>query len=168
MSDTVTEKEAEAKTKKTGSKFVYVTYIRTTAEKLWEALQKPEFTKQYWYEAWQDCDWKAGSTWKLMLPDGTIADSGKVEEIEKPKRIVLSWRNEFRPELNLEGYSRCTIELEPVIDSIKLTITHEIDCERSKLIDAVSGGWPKILASLKSMLETGESLEATRSWPKKI
>ena len=59
-------------------KFVYVTYIRTTPEKLWRALTEPEFTRQYWGETWQDCDWKPGSSWKLMIPDGRVADAGKI------------------------------------------------------------------------------------------
>jgi uncharacterized protein YndB with AHSA1/START domain len=162
---TTTEKLAEQKAA-TGSKFVYVTYIRTTAEKLWDALIKPEFTKQYWCACWQESEWTVGATWKLVRPDGTVCDAGEVLEVDRPKRLVVKWRNEFRPELTVEGFSRCTFDLEPTDDSVKLTITHEIDCEKSKLIDAVSNGWPKILASLKSLLETGESLVSTRQWPK--
>ena len=75
-------------------RFIYVTYIRTTAEKLWDALLKPEFTRAYWMGVWHDCDWNKGSSWKLMFPDGRVADSGEVVEIEKPKRLVLKWRNE--------------------------------------------------------------------------
>jgi len=139
-------------------RFVYVTYIRTTPEKLWDALLKPEFTRAYWFGIWQDCDWQKGAPWKLMFPDGRVADTGEVVEIEKPKRLVLKWRNEFRPELRAEGYSRCVIELEPADETVKLTITHEIGTSGSKFIEAVSGGWPKILSSLKSLLETGRAL----------
>ena len=147
-------------------KFVYVTYIRTTAEKLWRALIEPEFTRQYWAETTQECDWKLGSPWRIMIPDGRVADSGEVLEIEPHKRLVLSWRNEFKPEMREEGYSRLTYQLEQQGDMVKLTVTHEADRPGSKLIEAVSNGWPAILASLKSLLETGESLEATRKWPK--
>ena len=147
------------------SRFVYVTYIRTTPEKLWRALIEPEFTRQFWVETWQDCDWKPGSSWKLMIPDGRVADSGEVLEIEPLKRLALSWRNEFQPALREEGYSRMTYELEPQGEAVKLTITHEMEKADSKFIAAVSGGWPMILASLKSLLETGESLVATRRWP---
>jgi uncharacterized protein YndB with AHSA1/START domain len=87
-------------------KFVYVTYIRTTPEKLWDALTKPEFTRVYWCETWQDSAWEAGSPWRIMIPDGRVADSGEVVEIDRPRRLVLTWRNEFRPELKAEGYSR--------------------------------------------------------------
>jgi uncharacterized protein YndB with AHSA1/START domain len=147
------------------SRFVYVTYIRTTPQKLWQALIDPAFTRQYWVETWQDCEWKKGAAWKLMLPDGRVGDSGEVLEIEPERRLVLSWRNEFKPELREEGYSRMTYELEPVAESVKLTVIHEIDRPDSKLIEGVSAGWPNILSSLKSLLETGESLIETRKWP---
>jgi uncharacterized protein YndB with AHSA1/START domain len=144
------------------SRFVYVTYIRTPPEELWEALIKPEFTRQYWSETVQDCDWTAGASWKLILSDGRVADAGEVLEIDPPKKLVLKWRNEFRPELHEEGFSRATFTLEPSGDTVKLTVLHEIDRPQSKLIEAVGGGWPAILSSLKSLLETGSPI----AWPK--
>ena len=77
---------------------------------------------------------------------------------------MLTWRNEFRPEMRAEGYSRLTYEIETVGESVKLTVIHDMDKDGTKFIEAVSNGWPQILASLKSLLETGESLEETRSW----
>jgi uncharacterized protein YndB with AHSA1/START domain len=148
------------------SRFVYVTYVRTTPEKLWQALTDPDFTRRFWCETAQESAWRPGAPWLIRTPDGRVADSGEVIEIDPPRKLVLSWRNEFRPELREEGYSRLTYELEPVGTSVKLTVIHEIDRPGSKLIGAVSGGWPHILASLKSLLETGESLEETRHWPK--
>jgi len=153
-------RSAEAK-----SSFVYVTYIRATPEKVWQALTEPEFTRQFWAGTWQECEWKAGAPWRIMIPDGRVADQGEVLEIEPQRRLVLSWRNEFKPELRAEGFSRLTYLLEPEGDMVRLTVRHEIDRPQSRLIEAVSGGWPLILASLKSLLETGESLEATRKWP---
>jgi len=147
------------------SRFVYVTYIRTTPEKLWQALLEPEFTRQYWAECWHDCAWKPGSPWKLMIPDGRVGDSGEVLEIDPPRKLVLSWRNEFKEELKPEGASRLTYQLDPEGESVKLTVIHETDQPKSKLIDAVSQGWPHILSSLKTLLETGESLVETRRWP---
>lgn len=146
------------------SEFVYVTYIRTTAEKLWCALTEPQFTRQYWFGAHQECDWKVGSSWRLMIPDGRIADSGEVLESEPGKRLVLSWRNEFT-DMREEGYSRMTYLIEPQGEIVKLTVMHEMDREASRLIAGVSTGWPTILASLKSLLETGASFESTRRWP---
>ena len=97
----------------------------------------------------------AGSSWRLVFPDGRVADTGEIAEIDPPRRLVLKWRNEFRPELKSEGYSRCTVELEPLPGAVKLTITHVMDRAESKFIEAVSGGWPRILSNLKSLLETG-------------
>ena len=144
------------------SKFVYVTYIKTTAERLWEALTEPEFTRQYWMGTRQESEWTPGSSWKLYFEDGKLADSGEVVEIERPKRLVLKWRNEFRPDLTEEGYSRATMELEPVGELVKLTVTHEMPVAKSKFIEAVSSGWPMLLSSLKSLLETGEALGRMR------
>jgi uncharacterized protein YndB with AHSA1/START domain len=147
-----------SETTHTGSKFVYVTFIRTTPEKLWDALTKPEFTRIYWYDMWQDCDWREGSSWKLMFPDGRIADQGTILVSDKPKRLVIAWRNEWKPELKAEGPSRATFEIEPAGSAVKLTVTHETSVADSKVIEAVSGGWPLILSGLKSLLETGEKL----------
>jgi uncharacterized protein YndB with AHSA1/START domain len=136
--------------------FVYVTYIRTTPEKLWSALTTPDLMKQYWFGVQGKSDWKPGSAWRLVFADGRVADTGEILEAEPPKRLVIRWRNEFKPELKAEGYSRCTMTLEPVDAAIKLTIFHELEQPGSgKFIEAVSGGWPKILSNLKSLLETG-------------
>jgi uncharacterized protein YndB with AHSA1/START domain len=140
------------------STFVYVTFIRTTPDRLWSALTSPTFTKQYWFGMHQEAEWKVGSSWRLVFPDGRIADTGEIVEIDPPKRLVLRWRNEFKPELKAEGYSRCTVELEPVGEAVKLTITHGMDRAESKFIEKVSGGWPRILSNLKSLLETGKTI----------
>ena len=144
-------------------RFVYTTYIRTTPEKLWEALFSAEFTRTYWFGATLESDWNKGSTWRMIFEDGTVTDAGEVLEVEKPKRLVLKWRNEFRPELRAEGYSRCAFDIEGKGNITKLTITHEIDKTGSKFIEAVSGGWPRILSNLKSLLETGEILTADKA-----
>ncbi len=140
-------------------KFVYVTYIRTTREKVWEALTKPEFTRQFWYGTALESGWSKGAPWKMVNSEGTVTDEGEVLEVEKPSHLVLSWRHQWRPELKAEGEARCTIDLEMTKDMVKLTVVHEIGRDGSKLIHAVSGGWPQILSSLKSMLETGKALE---------
>lgn len=137
------------------SHFVYVTYIRTTPEKLWEALTQPEFIRQYWFGVNVECEWKKGSSWKLVYPDGRLADTGEILEIDPPRRMVIQWQNEWKPELKAEGPSRCTIELEPTEGAVKLTISHEMNRPDSAFIQAVSGGWPKVLSNLKSLLESG-------------
>ncbi len=150
------------------SQFVYVTFIRTTPEKLWRALIEPEFTRQFWFDTIQTSDWKPGASWQIAFSDGRVGDSGEVVEIDPPRRLVLKWRNELFPEMITEGYSRMTYELEPAGEAVKLTLTHVMDKPDSKFIKGVSNGWPIILASLKSLLETGKSLEVTMSIPKGI
>jgi len=140
------------------SKFVYVTYIRTTQQKLWDALTKPEFQKIYW-GAVQDSTFEKGASWNMVGADsGTLFDTGEILESDPPRKLVIKWRNAWKPELAAEGHSRCAYELTEGNGSIKLTITHEIDVENSQMIAAVSTGWPKILSNLKSWLETGEPL----------
>ncbi|MGD0801813.1 MAG: SRPBCC family protein [Terracidiphilus sp.] len=148
------------------SQFVYVTYIRASAEKLWQALTEAEFTRQYWMATTQESEWKPGSPWRIVFADGRTADTGEIVEIEPPRHLVLRWRHEIVPALTAEGHSRMRYELEPAGETVKLTLTHEMDVKDSKFIKAISGGWPIILSSLKSLLETGESLEVTRHSPK--
>ncbi len=148
------------------SSFVYVTYIRTTPERLWAALTSPEFARQYWRGACPDADWKLGGSWKLMLPDGRVGDAGEIVAFEPSKRLAIRWRNEFMPELKAEGWSLCTMEIEPVDGAVKLTVTHSMEREGSKMIDAVAGGWPQVLSNLKSLLETGSVVLGPKYFPK--
>jgi uncharacterized protein YndB with AHSA1/START domain len=145
-------------------KFVYVTYIRTTPEKLWAALTNPETIRKYWFGITAESDWKPGSSWSIKFEGGRTADSGEILESVPMKRLVIHWQNQFKPELKAVGYTRCTMEIE-LADyypdfggkAVKLTITHEAETEQGgPMIEAVSGGWPKILSNLKSLLETGD------------
>ena len=142
---------------------VYVTYIRSTPEKVWAALTDPQTVRKVWFGMNVACDFKPGSPWSLSFEDGRVADTGEILEAEPPRRLVIRWRNEFRPELKAEGYSRCSMSIElaeyyPGMGgkAVKLTIQHELEGEGGKLIEAVSGGWPKVLSNLKSYLETGD------------
>ena len=141
------------------STFVYVTYIRTTPEKLWSALTDDvEFMKQYWFGVHCESQWTAGSEWKMVSGDGQILDAGEIIEAEPPRRLVIRWQHQDKPELKAEGESLCTMELEPSGPAAKLSISHTIESEPSKLIEAVSGGWPKVISNLKSLLETGAAV----------
>lgn len=140
------------------SRFVYVTYIRTTPARLWEALLKPEFTRRYWFGVTMESDWKPGAPWRMVHPDGSVSDAGEVLEIDPPNRLVLRWRNEF-PDLKPEGFTRCTFAISQEGGQTKLEVVHEVDMDNSRTIAAVSGGWPKILSGLKTLLETGTVLE---------
>jgi uncharacterized protein YndB with AHSA1/START domain len=140
------------------SRFVYVTYIRTRLEPLWRALTTPEWQRRYWFGMTQNCDWQVGSPWQLTFSDGRVADAGEVLEIDPPRRLVLRWRNEWRPEFHAEGDARATFTLEQTGEAVRLMVVHEMDRPDSQFIGAVSGGWPRIFSSLKSLLETGEPL----------
>ncbi|HZP71608.1 MAG TPA: SRPBCC family protein [Pseudolabrys sp.] len=143
-------------------RFVYVTYIRTTPEKLWAALTDPQTIRKYWFGITAESTFEAGAPWRLNFEDGRVADTGEILESVPPRRLAIRWRNEFKPELKAEGWSRCTMEIEMADyypdfggKAVKLTITHELEGEGTKFIEAVSGGWPKVLSNLKSLLETG-------------
>jgi uncharacterized protein YndB with AHSA1/START domain len=145
-------------------KFVYVTYIRTTPENLWAALTDPQTIKKYWFGITAECDFRPGSPWALKFEDGRVADTGEILESVPPRRLVIRWRNEFKPELKAVGYTRCVMEIE-LADyypdrggkAVKLTISHEAEAgQGAPMIEAVSSGWPKVLANLKSLLETGD------------
>lgn len=143
---------------KTESRFVYVTYIRTTREKLWSALTTPEFIRQYWFGVRTEAEWKVGGAWKLSFPDGRTADVGEIVGFEPAQRLAIRWRHELTPELKAEGWTLCTMEIEQAGPAVKLTVTHAIERADSKFIGKVATGWPQILSNLKSLLETGETL----------
>ena len=146
------------------SKFVYVTYIRATPDNIWEALTTPEFQKKFWFGGWQESQWKPGDSWTLHMPEIGTADAGEILEAERPRKIVIKWRNEFMPELKAAGFSRCTYEIERAGEVTKLTVVHESGTQA--FIDAVSKGWPMILSSLKSLLETGNPLPRSEQMKK--
>jgi uncharacterized protein YndB with AHSA1/START domain len=141
------------------STFVYVTYIRTTPAKLWSALtEDAEFMKQYWFGTHCESRWTAGSSWRHVHGDGQILDAGEIVEADPPRRLVIRWQNRNKPELEAEGDSYCTIELEPTGTAVKLSILHSLERDPSQVIAAVSGGWPKVISNLKSLLETGSAV----------
>ena len=139
-------------------KLVYTTYIRSTPKEVWAAITKPEFTRQYWGGHENVSDWKKGSTWQHMTagekPEAWV--TGKVLESTPPKRLVVSWAD---PD-NLTDKSRVTFEIETVKDSVCLTVTHDQFKAGSTMPGRVNGGWPRVLSSLKSFLETGKGLAA--------
>jgi len=140
------------------STFVYVTYIRTTPEKLWSALTDTEYMKQYWFGTNCESQWTTGSSWRMVSSSGQLFDDGEIVEADPPRRLVIRWQHQNKPELKAEGPSLCTMELEPIENVVKLSITHTIEREPSQFITAVSGGWPKILSNLKSLIETGSTV----------
>jgi uncharacterized protein YndB with AHSA1/START domain len=141
--------------------FVYVTYIRSAPEQLWQALTDGELTRRYWFGRRVRSDWRVGSRVAFFAADGRLTDSGQVFECERPRRLSYSWTVEFIEELRREPPSRVTFELEGMTDVVKLTLTHGQFGASESALKGVSNGWPIILSSLKSMLETGEPLGVT-------
>ena len=138
------------------STFVYVTYIRTTPERLWSALTEDgEFMTQYWFGIHCESAWTAGSSWQMLHPDGRVIDSGEIVEADPPRRLVIRWQNHMNPEFKAEGDSLCTMELEAMDGAVKLSITHTLERAASKYIGATAFFWPQILSNLKSLVETG-------------
>ena len=126
----------------------------------WSALTvDTEFMKQYWFGCHCQSQWTAGSPWKLLSGEGQTLDSGEIVAAEPPRRLVIRWHN-HKP----EGDSLCTMELESSGTAVKLSITHTIERDPSKFIEAVSGGWPKVISNLKSLIETG-SIALQEAYP---
>jgi uncharacterized protein YndB with AHSA1/START domain len=135
-------------------KLVYQTYIRSTAKKTWDAITKPEFTRQYWAGLANVSDWKKDSKWEHVSRENEVWLVGKVVESVPSKRLVITWAD---PD-DLKDKSRVTFEIEPMEDLVCLTVTHDRFKDGSKMADKVSWGWPRVLSSMKSFLETGKGL----------
>jgi uncharacterized protein YndB with AHSA1/START domain/DNA-binding transcriptional ArsR family regulator len=158
----------------TGTEFVYTTYIHTTPQRLWQALTDPAFTRRYWGAALES-DWKVGSTMTWEQSGVTITDPAQVIlESEPCRRLAYSWHtftpefgeafgfsDEFLATVSSERRSKVTFEIEPAGENVKLTVVHDGFDPGSTVLAGISGGWPAILSSLKTLLETGEALPAS-------
>ncbi len=133
--------------------FIYTTFIKSTPEKVWQAITNPEFARQYWGNE-TISDWKKGSDWKLVSADGKdIRVVGKILESTPPTRLVVSWAS---PQ-NTADESQVAYDISMLADMVRLEVVH------SKLSTEMAGrityGWPRVLSSLKSFLETGKALD---------
>ncbi|MDB5503730.1 MAG: hypothetical protein JWR89_3632 [Tardiphaga sp.] len=137
--------------------FVYTTFIKTTPEKLWHALTDRAFTESYWFGCSLTSDWKVGSPMQ-MTRDGRVMNECVILESDPPRRLCYSWLTVFDEVMKKEQPSRVTFVLEPSQGAVKLTVTHEDFAEGSATLPSISTGWPLVLSSLKSILETGEPL----------
>jgi len=142
--------------------FVYVIYIETTPDQLWKALTDGDFTERYWFGVRLRSDWTIGSTFQMEHGDGTISDAGQVVAYDPPKRLAYTFVN-LSDEYRDDRPALATFELEPHGRLVKLTLTHAGFAAGGKMLPAVSRGWPAILSSLKSMLETGQPLDIPRA-----
>ena len=141
------------------SRFVYAIYIAAPAETVWKALLDGEFTRQYW-ERDNVSEWTPGSRWEHRRLDGdrSVAILGEVLEASPPNRLVITWA-EPADRGHPDRHSRVTFEIEPVADMVRFTVTHE-DLEAGSAMERnISQGWPRVLSSLKSLLETGRPLK---------
>ncbi|HEY3356105.1 MAG TPA: SRPBCC family protein [Polyangia bacterium] len=138
--------------------FVYVTYIAATPEKVWNALIDPKMTARYWQHE-NVSDWRPGSRWehRSAEADRTLRLVGRIVESAAPRRLVLTWAFPD-DEAHEEKHSRVTFDLEPYRDVVRLTVTHDRLEPGSDMEEGITDGWPKVLASLKSLLEVGRPL----------
>jgi uncharacterized protein YndB with AHSA1/START domain len=140
------------------SDFVYVTYIKSTPQKVWDAITTPEFTRQYWGKAIAS-DWQPGSEWNMVSIDGsqTVNMTGEVLESDPPSRLVISW---VKPENRGDKteHSRVTFKIEMQGDMVRLDVIHDQLKPGSQMATSITDGWPRVLSGLKTLLETGHVL----------
>ena len=139
--------------------FVYVIYIASTPEKVFQALTDEKMSEQYWVGNRVVSDWKIGAPFALKLKREDKDVTGEVLEFDPPRRLAYSFRA-AHTSMEAEPPSRVTFELEPQKDQVKLTVVHDKFEPGSKALESVSRGWPLVLSSLKSYLETGKVLYA--------
>jgi uncharacterized protein YndB with AHSA1/START domain len=139
--------------------FVYVTYIRSTPEKVFEAITKPEIARRYWGHE-NVSDWKPGSTWQHVRTneERTVQLVGKVVEVSPPTRLVITWANPAQAD-DPDSTSRVTFDVAPYDEMVRLTVTHDELEVGSAMAKGIQQGWPIVLSSLKSLLETGQGID---------
>ena len=143
----------------TESRFLYITYIRAPAAKVFEALTDPAQNKVFWSGYHQESSWAVGADFAIVGPEGNAWDTGKVLAFDPPRHFSVTWLHQHDAAMKAEGESVCSFDLEALGDELtKLTVTHTMPAAESKLIGAISTGWPMIMSSLKSLLETGKPL----------
>jgi uncharacterized protein YndB with AHSA1/START domain len=142
-------------------KFLYVTYIAAPPEKVWEALTKADLTEKYWFGFRVSAEGKAGEQMTAVSPAGTEVHRDPIIESDPPRRLVYGWKPLYK-DMPDERPSRVTFTLEPFKNQTRLTVVHDEFDEGSKIFGMIGKGWPAVLSSLKSFLETGRGLEP--SW----
>lgn len=141
------------------TRFVYVTYIRSTPDKVFEAITRPEVARRYWGHE-NVSDWQPGSAWQHVRANEqrTVNVVGKVVEVAPPTRLVITWASPSQAE-DPAAYSRVSFDVEPYDGMVRLTVTHDELEAGSGMDKGIRHGWPIVLASLKSLLETGQGID---------
>jgi uncharacterized protein YndB with AHSA1/START domain len=139
--------------------FVYVTYIRSTPDKVFEAITKPEIARRYWGHE-NVSSWQPGSSWEHIRADEqrTVQLVGKVVEVSAPTRLVITWANASQA-ADPGSYSRVSFDIAEYEDMVRLTVTHDELEVGSGMAKGIRHGWPIVLSSLKSLLETGQGID---------
>ncbi len=140
--------------------FTQVSYIRATPQEVWNALTDPDITNRYWFGRQLESDWRLGSAIRATADDGLVSHSGEVLECVPPQRLSFSWRIDYEERLRNEGHSRIGFDLEPAGPCTKLTLTHDRFPPDSTVAEIMAVGLPMVMASLKSLIETGIPLDA--------
>jgi uncharacterized protein YndB with AHSA1/START domain/predicted transcriptional regulator len=136
---------------------VFEVYIKTTPERLWEAITSPELRQKYTFGVGVESDWTTGSSYKAVHPEaGVTISEGENLEVDPPRRLVQSFNATWSEDVKAAGTSRVTWDIEQIEDSCRLTVTH--DQLPEDVNSQIYGGWPMILSGLKTLLETGETL----------
>lgn len=157
----MTEEQAYAVVGGRGSMTVFEIYIKTTPERLWEAITDGELRKRYSFGVGTESRWTEGSEYRSGVPGVIDIASGENLEVDPPRRLVQSFTALWSEDVKREGTSRVTWEIEPVGSSCRLSVTH--DQLREGANNELFGGWPMILSGLKTLLETGEDLDTPGS-----
>jgi uncharacterized protein YndB with AHSA1/START domain len=146
---------------------VYIYFIRATPERVWDALTQSAFTSKFFFGRTVESDWKQGSPWKMLMPDGKLDVFGEVLVSDRPRKLQLTWDMEWGDEPDPPKAAIITYDIEPAADAVKLTMTqHTTSAIPRKYLKAGAQGWAIILSSLKSLLETGEPLVVKMDPPK--
>jgi len=154
--ETMDERRLAAAQRQRDGAAVFEIYIKTTPERLWEAITNPEMRAKYSFGVETESDWTPGSSYRSSVPGVIDIAEGENLEVDPPRRLVQSMTALWSDEVKSEGSSRVTWEIEPVGDSCRLTVIH--DELRKGANEEIYGGWPQILSGLKTLLETGEAL----------
>lgn len=148
-----------------GPSYVYEIIIGASPERIWEALTKAEFTRQYFHSTAVESDWQVGSEVIYRMPDGSDGVTGKVLESNFPNRLVITWRPLYNPAMAAEPPSRVWFDIESLGPTCRLRVSHDQFEPGSVVYEQISQGWSAIIGSLKTLLETGQALPVAGNEP---